>query len=46
MYLMHSPYHCLTLQEEKGSDYEEEEDEKSATNSENMTSNSSAPGAR
>lgn len=45
IYIMHSPYHCLTLQEEKGSDYEEE-DEKSATNTENMTSNSSVPGSR
>ncbi|XP_039514467.1 lysine-specific demethylase 6B isoform X1 [Pimephales promelas] len=33
-----------SLQEEKGSDNEEEEDEKSASNSENLTSNSSAPG--
>lgn len=44
---MHSPYHCLNLQEEKGSDdEEEEEDEKSATNPENMTINSSAPSSR
>lgn len=47
-YIMHLPYHCLNLQEEKGSDdeEEEEEDEKSATNSENLTINSSAPSSR